>query len=72
MGYVSEYYDELIAELIPVAEAAADEALEHFIVPDDDDASGIWNRIYHTTLDRLATERGIRRMTWQAITDEGN
>lgn len=56
-------YEQEIEALIPMAEMAADKAVESV---DYWAVEEVWNRVFHNTIDRLAMMRGIRRMAWQA------
>ena len=74
MGYVEDYYSELIGELVPLAAAVADEACRAMASPSngyerysEELTAAKWNEVFHSTIDRLATERGIRRQSWQGI-----
>ena len=58
-------YEQEIETLIPMAETAANIAVG-YIGTLDPTAEEKWNRIFHSTIDRLAMLRGIRRMAWQA------
>lgn len=57
-------YEQEIEALIPLAETAANKATAH--LPSGRVVEEVWNRVFHSIMDRLAVSRGIRRMTWQA------
>lgn len=56
-------YAQRIGRLIPYAEIAADKAMKNDM--DEELKVQLWNKVYHDTMDRLATANGIRRQTWQ-------
>ena len=53
-------YEQALEAIIPLAELTANRAVGPFGDPDK------WNQVYHSTMDRLATARGIRRQSWQS------
>ena len=53
-------YEQALEAIIPLAEIAANSAVGIYGDPDR------WNEVYHQTMDRLATNRGIRRQSWQS------
>lgn len=58
-------YEKMIEDLIPFAEVAADKAIAHIAALTQAQREDVWNEAFHGTIDRLATNAGIRRQSWQ-------